>query len=122
VLLARQRLRQQRTDRQPGVVGESDVAHRAAATLGAGQAEEPQHGRRHHRGLAGADHETARDQQSERADERGDRADGHHDRAGDHDPRRPQVIGQPSAERAPGRAGERRRPDGEADEHCATAQ
>ena len=120
-VVTRQRLRQRRADRQPGVVGESDVAHRAASPLGAREPEQPQHGRRHHHRLAGADRKRLTIRTGSE-DECRDRASGHHERAGDHDPRRTEVVGEPSSERASGRAGQRRRPDREADEHRAAAE
>ena len=117
-----QRLRQRRPDREARVVGEPDVAHRAPAPLGAREPEQPQHGRRHHHRLAGADGQPAQDQDGERLDERRDRPRGHHQRADDHDPRRPTVIGEPSSERAARRARERGRADREAHEDRAATE
>jgi hypothetical protein len=98
------------------------VTHRAPAPLGSGQAQQPQHGGRHHRRLAGTDGQAAHDQQRKRRDKGGDRAGRHKQCAADHDPRRPQAIGQPAPKRPSGRAGQRGRADREADQHRLAAE
>jgi len=120
--LAGQRPRQRLTDGETGVVGKPDVTHRAAAAFGAGQAKQPQDGRRHHRGFSRADGEAAHDQRRQPVDVGREGPERHQQCARDHHARGAESIGDPSAEGTSRGAGQRRRADREPDEHRPAAE